>query len=65
MGVSTGGGVPVLTPPVTAGPVTASSLGGVPFIALAGPVSHYSGKRLRKFVMEALTEAGLTIEVSE
>ncbi|GAB4973896.1 hypothetical protein BB737_04920 [Mycobacterium avium subsp. hominissuis] len=55
-------GGPVLTPPVSAGPITASSLGGVPFLAVTGPVSHFSGNRLVHFVMSALNEAGLTIE---
>ena len=58
-------GGPVLTPPVTVGPITASSLGGIPFIAVTGPVNQFSGKRLTQFLMAALDESGLTIEPPE
>ncbi|MEB3052115.1 hypothetical protein KV112_20600 [Mycolicibacter sp. MYC123] len=53
---------PVLALPVTAGPITASSLGGVPFIGIRGSVDHFSGKRLAQYVRAALTELGLTID---
>ncbi|AOS95053.1 hypothetical protein AN480_28965 (plasmid) [Mycobacterium intracellulare subsp. chimaera] len=53
---------PVLTPPVTAGPITVASLGGVPIVHVTGQVSHFSGSRLVQFVMSALTEAGLTTD---
>ena len=56
---------PILSPPVTVGPIAASSLGGIPFIAINGPVHHYSGKRLTQFVLNALGEVGVTIEVPE
>jgi hypothetical protein len=50
---------------VTVGPIAASSLGGVPFIAITGPVHHYSGKRLTQFILNALGEVGVTIDVPE
>lgn len=53
---------PVLTPPVTAGPITAASLGGIPIVHVTGQISHFSGSRLVQFVMSALTEAGLTTD---
>lgn len=56
---------PILSPPVTVGPIAASSLGGVPFIAINGPVHHYSGKRLTQFILNALGEVGVTIDVPE
>lgn len=56
---------PVLSPPVTVGPVAASSLGGIPFIAINSPVHHYSGKRLTQFILNALDEVGVTIDVPE
>ncbi len=40
-------------------------LGGVPFIAINGPVHHYSGKRLTQFILNALGEVGVTIDVPE
>jgi hypothetical protein len=56
---------PLLTPPVIAGPIAASSLGGVPFIAINGPVHHFSGKRLTELILGALGQVGVTIEIPE
>jgi hypothetical protein len=56
---------PILAPPVTVGPIAASSLGGIPFISVNGPVHHHSGKRLAQFVLSALKELDLTIDVPE
>jgi hypothetical protein len=56
---------PVLAPPVTCGPIAASSLGGIPFISVNSPVHHHSGKRLAQFVLGALRELDLTIDVPE
>lgn len=47
------------------GPVAVSSLGGIPFIGIRGPIHQYSGKRMAAMVMRALTEAGLTIEIPD
>ncbi|RAV04393.1 hypothetical protein DQP56_00820 [Mycolicibacter senuensis] len=58
-------GASMLAPPVSAGPITASCLGGVPFIGIQGPVDHFSGKRLAQCVRTALTELGLTIDPPE
>lgn len=56
---------PVVTPPASYGPIRASSVNGVPFIAVKGPVNHYSGKRLSEAVMAALTQAQLTIPLPD
>lgn len=56
---------PTLAAPVTYGPITASSLGGIPFIAITSPVHHHSGRRLAEFVRGALDQLGLTIDVPE
>ncbi len=54
-----------LTAPVVVGPVAVSSLGGIPLIALTGPIRHFSGDRLRLLIFQALTEAGLTIDIPD
>ncbi|MDD4865596.1 MAG: hypothetical protein PHQ28_00205 [Mycobacterium sp.] len=56
---------PSLTPPVISGPIAASSLGGIPFIAINGPIHHFSGQRLAALVRGALEQAGCTIDVPE
>jgi len=56
---------PTLSPPVISGPIAASSLGGIPFIAINGPVHHFSGKRLAQLVFGALEQVGVTIDVPE
>ncbi|WP_396909983.1 hypothetical protein [Mycolicibacterium sp.] len=54
-----------LSSPVAVGPVAVSSLGGIPFIGIRGPIHQYSGKRMAAMVIRALTEAGLTIEIPD
>ncbi len=54
-----------LTAPVVVGPVAVTSLGGIPVIALNGPIHHFSGNRLKKMIFQALTEAGLTIDIPD
>ncbi|OBK38591.1 hypothetical protein A5658_03460 [Mycobacterium sp. 1245111.1] len=56
---------PTLSPPVVSGPIAASSLGGIPFIAINGPVHHFSGKRLAQLVVTALDQVGVTIDIPE
>jgi hypothetical protein len=58
-------GAQALNRPVVVGPIAVSSMDGIPLIAIVGPIHHYSGKRLRALLMQALSEAGLTIEIPE
>lgn len=57
--------VPEFSPPAQVGPVAASSFGGIPLVAINGPIHQYSGKRLAAIVMAALTEVGATIDLPE
>lgn len=52
-------------PPVICGPIAASSLGGIPFIAINSPLHLYSGKRVTEWVLEALDRVDVTIKVPE
>ena len=56
---------PELSAPVEVGPIAASSYGGIAFIAIKGPITQFSGKRLATMVMSALDEAGVTIAIPE
>lgn len=53
---------PLLTAPITVGPITVATYGGVPMIAINGPFHHFSGKRLSAMIMKCFEQAGLTID---
>ncbi|MEB3022966.1 MULTISPECIES: hypothetical protein [Mycolicibacter] len=55
-------GAPAVAPLVTAGPIIASSLGGVPFIGVQGRIDHFSGPKLAQFIRTALTKLDLAID---
>lgn len=56
---------PLLTPAVSAGPVTLNTFGGLPLVAVTESVRHYSGRRLAGFFYDALTQAGCTLEPAD
>ncbi|WP_131823309.1 hypothetical protein [Mycobacteroides chelonae] len=56
---------PVMTPEVTAGPITAAVVGNVPIVAVTGKISQYTGLRLAGYVTEAFNALGHSIELPE
>lgn len=55
---------PLPGPVVTAGPVSVTPWGGLPFVAVTESVRHMSGRRFAGVLWEALTKADCTIERS-